>query len=80
MIFFALPQSGVFGANPNEGLSSWLSTIESSPLWAQLEAVQNDRVYKVDTSIWNEGSIIGANAVLDDLERYLFVRSPRSRR
>jgi iron complex transport system substrate-binding protein len=70
-IFFALPESGSFAAGANEGLDTWLTSIETSPLWAQLRAVQNEQVFKVDAAVWNEGSIIGANALLDDLERYL---------
>jgi iron complex transport system substrate-binding protein len=71
VIFLALPESGVFKRGANEGLIEWITTIETSPLWAQLRAVQNGQVFKVDTSVWNEGSIFAANGVLDDLERYL---------
>jgi iron complex transport system substrate-binding protein len=70
-IFFALPESGSFAAGANEGLDTWLTSIETSPLWAQLRAVQNEQVFKVDAAVWNEGSIIGANALLDDLEMHL---------
>ncbi|MCG8349834.1 MAG: iron-siderophore ABC transporter substrate-binding protein [Chloroflexales bacterium] len=71
VIFFALPESGVFTASASEDLANYIEDIEASPLWAQLEAVQNDQVFKVDGAAWNEGSIIGANVVLDDLERFL---------
>ncbi len=42
-----------------------------NPLWRQLEAVENDRVYEVGASHWVQPSVITANLVLDDLERYL---------
>ncbi|WP_456277015.1 ABC transporter substrate-binding protein [Bacillus sp. AK128] len=38
------------------------------PLWANLDAVQNDQVYLVDEVIWNmAGGIQAANLLLDDL-------------
>ena len=39
--------------------------------WIALCVLGNDQVFKVDGAAWNEGSIIGANVVLDDLERFL---------
>lgn len=71
VIFLALPESGTFERSTNEGLDQWLTAIETSPLWTQLRAVQNNQVYKVDTSVWNEGSVLAAMALLDDLEQYL---------
>ncbi|MBD1842683.1 iron-siderophore ABC transporter substrate-binding protein [Cyanobacteria bacterium FACHB-63] len=44
---------------------------ESSPLWQTLKAVKNQRVYKVDSGHWVFGSILSANAVLDDVNKYL---------
>lgn len=42
----------------------------TSPLWQQLEAVQADQVYLVNTDIWIGGDgYISANLILDDLER-----------
>ncbi|RWZ54645.1 iron-siderophore ABC transporter substrate-binding protein [Halobacillus fulvus] len=38
------------------------------PLWANLDAVQNDQVYMVDQVVWNmAGGIKSANLLLDDL-------------
>lgn len=43
-----------------------------SPLWAQLNAVKNKRVYEVSDDTWSRGiGILGANAVLDDLYKHL---------
>ncbi|WP_234346807.1 ABC transporter substrate-binding protein [Halomonas sp. G11] len=40
----------------------------SHPLWQRLDAVQNDRVFEVDTVNWiMGGGILAANAMLDDL-------------
>jgi iron complex transport system substrate-binding protein len=38
------------------------------PIWSQLKAVQNKRVYKVK---WDVGGAIGANRIIDDLYKYL---------
>jgi iron complex transport system substrate-binding protein len=38
------------------------------PIWSALKAVQNKRVYAVN---WDVGGPIGANRVIDDLEKYL---------
>lgn len=38
------------------------------PLWKNLDAVQNDRVYRVNEVTWNmAGGIIGANLMIDDV-------------
>ncbi|AQQ55427.1 ABC transporter substrate-binding protein [Planococcus lenghuensis] len=40
----------------------------SHPLWGKLDAVQNDRVYRVDQVVWNmAGGIRAANLMLDEL-------------
>ncbi len=46
-----------------------------NPLWKMLPAVEAGRVYRVDPATWMEFSGIGsANAVLDDVERYIISR------
>ena len=44
---------------------------QSSPLWKKLNVVENNRVYTVDSNYWYFGNILAANAILDDLEKYL---------
>ncbi|BAY86135.1 ABC transporter, iron(III) dicitrate-binding periplasmic protein [Calothrix parasitica NIES-267] len=44
---------------------------QNSPLWQKLNVVQNNQVYTVDSSYWISGNILSANAILDDLEKYL---------
>ncbi|OXM82550.1 iron siderophore-binding protein [Paenibacillus rigui] len=42
------------------------------PLWNNLNVVKKGQVYKVNDDIWNSsGSIISANLMLDDLEKYV---------
>ncbi len=42
-----------------------------SPLWQTLNVVKNNRVYTVNSGYWISGSILSANAILDDLVKYL---------
>jgi len=44
---------------------------QKSPLWQKLSIVQSNRVYTVDSGYWYAGNILAANAILDDLEKYL---------
>lgn len=49
-----------------------LSKIFQNPLWKQLNAVKNNRVYEIDDGIWGLGiGPIAANLVIDDLFKYL---------
>jgi iron complex transport system substrate-binding protein len=51
---------------------STLEEITSAPLWQQLEAVRNDRVYKVSDDLWIASiGYTAAGGILDDLEEYL---------
>jgi len=47
-----------------------LDEFRQDPLWSQLSVVQSERVYPV-SSYWVGSSILAANMVVDDLERYL---------
>jgi len=44
---------------------------KKDPLWQKLEAVQNNRVFTVDFNYWSFGNVLAANAILDDLFKYL---------
>ena len=49
-----------------------ISKVQESSLWKQLKVVQNDRAYLVSLDHWYlDHSILGINAVLDDLFKYL---------
>lgn len=50
---------------------AYLNQIMEKPLWGKLRAVQQNRVYVVDAEIWRGGNLIAANALLDDLYKYL---------
>ena len=47
-----------------------LERMKANPLWAQLQAVQTNQVYEVDT-YWFGAGYIAANLILDDLMQYL---------
>lgn len=44
---------------------------ENSPLWQTLNVVKQNKVYIVDSGHWVFGNILSANAILDDIVRYL---------
>ncbi|MEA5617110.1 iron-siderophore ABC transporter substrate-binding protein [Cronbergia sp. UHCC 0137] len=44
---------------------------QNSRIWQTMNVVQNQQVYSVDSSYWIFGSILSANAILDDLFKYL---------
>jgi len=62
----------IFLINPLEKSNTdGLNKLRSHPLWSQLDAVKQGRVYEVDESTWLDGGILTANAILDDLFKYL---------
>ena len=48
-----------------------LNQLKSDPLWQQLNAVKQGKVYQVP-EYWIGYGVLAANAVIDDLEQYLF--------
>jgi iron complex transport system substrate-binding protein len=53
------------------GAEETFQKYKNSPLWQNLKAVKNQRVYTVSSSYWIFGNILSANAILDDLFTYL---------
>lgn len=48
------------------------------PLWKQLTAVKNGRVYRADRAVWTERrSIDGADAILHDLQKKMLAKKAR---
>ncbi|MBW4672193.1 MAG: iron-siderophore ABC transporter substrate-binding protein [Cyanomargarita calcarea GSE-NOS-MK-12-04C] len=45
--------------------------LQQKPLWKTLKAVQENHVYLVNLSTWRESNLLAANAVIDDLYKYL---------
>jgi iron complex transport system substrate-binding protein len=60
-----------YDKNSEKLLVNW----QEKPLWKTLKAVQQKRVYLVNYSTWQGGNPIAANAVLDDLLKYLLEES-----
>ena len=48
-----------------------LKSFQTRPLLQTLKAAQQDQVYVVDSGYWIFGNILAANAILDDLFKYL---------
>jgi iron complex transport system substrate-binding protein len=49
----------------------FVERLKNHPLWSQLNAVQQNKVYSVNAEHWYGGDIVAANLVLDDLFKYL---------
>jgi iron complex transport system substrate-binding protein len=48
-----------------------LAELKQKPLWKKLRAVQQNRVYPVNYPTWRGGNPLAADAVIDDLLKYL---------
>jgi iron complex transport system substrate-binding protein len=48
-----------------------LTILQKKPLWKKLKAVQQNQVYYVDPTTWRGRTPLAANAVIDDLFKYL---------
>lgn len=66
-----LLEGDVIFVAPDPGSEGTQESYRDSPLWDRLRAVREGQVYEVDGSYWIFGSILSANVVLDDLEKYL---------
>jgi iron complex transport system substrate-binding protein len=53
------------------GAQEAFARFQKDPLWQKLEAVQNNQVFTVDSGYWIFGNVLAANAILDDLFKYL---------
>lgn len=53
------------------GAKELFEKYQNSQLWKTLNVVKNQRVYSVDSSYWIFGSILSANAIMDDLLKFL---------
>ena len=47
---------------------------QKSQLWQLLDVVKKNRVFTVDSGYWIFGNVLSANAILDDLNRYLLAQ------
>ncbi|MUL37193.1 hypothetical protein BWI75_12815 [Gloeocapsopsis sp. AAB1 = 1H9] len=65
----------LFVATWTDNDQEFLAKLKQKPLWQRLQAVQQNRVYIVSFPNWTGGSLLAANAVIDDLFKYL-VNSP----
>lgn len=55
-----------------------LEQLKQNPLWNQLKAVQQGRVYPVNYPTWRGGNPLAASAVIDDLFQYLVPKESTS--
>ncbi|MCL6753449.1 iron-siderophore ABC transporter substrate-binding protein [Nostoc sp. CCCryo 231-06] len=48
-----------------------LEKLKQNPLWKKLRAVQQNHVYSINYMTWRGGNLLAADAVIDDLYKYL---------
>ncbi|MDZ7959068.1 MAG: iron-siderophore ABC transporter substrate-binding protein [Aulosira sp. DedQUE10] len=53
------------------GATDAFQQYQKTRLWQTLNVVKNKKVYTVDSGYWVLGSVLSANAILDDLAKYL---------
>lgn len=53
-----------------------LKQLQQKPLWNNLRVVQQGRVYPVNYPTWRGGNPLAANAIIDDLFKYLVEEKP----
>lgn len=61
----------LFKTEEDKESSKLLEKLKKNPLWQKLKAVKNDKVYEVNLPTWRGGNPLAAEAVIDDLEKYL---------
>jgi iron complex transport system substrate-binding protein len=61
----------LFVATWNDDAEQVLKQLQQKPLWQQLQAVQQNHLYFVNFPVWTGSSLLAADAVIDDLFKYL---------
>jgi iron complex transport system substrate-binding protein len=61
----------LFVATDGKESTQKLAELKQNPLWKNLRAVQQNRIYPVNYPTWRGGNPLAANAVIDDLFKYL---------
>ncbi|BDA71242.1 ABC transporter, iron(III) dicitrate-binding periplasmic protein [Calothrix sp. PCC 7716] len=61
----------LFVTTYSKGSNQFLEAKQKEPLWKSLKAVQQNKVYYVDFSSWAATNMLGIDAVIDDLYKYL---------
>jgi iron complex transport system substrate-binding protein len=61
----------LFVATDGEKSIQKLAELKQNPLWKNLRAVQQNQVYPVNYPTWRGGNPLAADAVIDDLVKYL---------
>lgn len=64
-------EADVLFAAVDPGAESSLKLYANSPIWQTLDVVKRQHVYTVDSGYWIFGNILAANAILDDVLKYL---------
>ncbi|MDZ8079241.1 MAG: iron-siderophore ABC transporter substrate-binding protein [Nostoc sp. DcaGUA01] len=63
----------MFVGTLNDDSQKFLEQLKQKPLWKHLRAVQENHVYPINYLTWRGGNLLAADAVIDDLYKYLII-------
>lgn len=61
----------LFKTEEDKESSKLLEKLKKNPLWQKLKAVETGKIYQVNLETWRGGDPLAADAVIDDLSKYL---------
>ncbi len=61
----------MFVGTLNDDSQKFLEELKQKPLWKHLRAVQQNHVYSINYLTWRGGNLLAADAVINDLFKYL---------
>ncbi|MFW9264285.1 ABC transporter substrate-binding protein [Nostoc sp. CALU 546] len=61
----------IFVGTLTDDSQNFLEELKEKPLWKHLRAVQQNHVYPINYLTWRGGNLLAADAVIDDLFKYL---------
>ncbi|MEH2107912.1 iron-siderophore ABC transporter substrate-binding protein [Nostoc sp.] len=61
----------IFVGTLTDDSQNFLEELKQKPLWKHLRAVQQNHVYPINYLTWRGGNLLAADAVIDDLFKYL---------
>ncbi|MFN6501573.1 MAG: ABC transporter substrate-binding protein [Nostoc sp. DedQUE01] len=63
----------MFVGTLNDDSQKFLEQLKQKPLWKHLRAVQQNHVYPINYLTWRGSNLLAADAVIDDLYKYLVI-------
>ncbi|MBD2677464.1 MULTISPECIES: iron-siderophore ABC transporter substrate-binding protein [Nostoc] len=68
----------MFVGTLNDDSQNFLEQLKQKPLWKHLRAVQQNHVYPINYLTWRGNNLLAADAVIDDLYKYLIINESKN--